>query len=97
MLHLEIIWHPIVRALTFFLDRQWGVILSTFYLQFFANYTSDIWVIIVTLTLTIIVGVFEKWMNGNLDLFAMFVQEQSNQSPRNVDYGVTTPPLDNKL
>jgi hypothetical protein len=56
----------IVRAATFHLDREWGMVVSSMAALYLPTTSGMLATVLKTTLLTLVLVIFERWMNGSL-------------------------------
>lgn len=82
----------IIRALTFFLDKQWGTIITLLSSRFAPLPETLSGFAVMTIVFTLMVVLFEKWLNGDVVFFHF--SNSGGQSAGDPAEGVTKPLAD---
>lgn len=70
----------IIRAFTFYLDRQWGAVVQTIMSSVSPVPSSLIGVIIITALFSVSLSMLEKYLNGDLQSFHLRQQTSNSTS-----------------
>jgi len=92
----------VVRASTFHLDRQWGILVTLFAHKILPSVSANGGVaayLLQTIVLTLLLVFFEKWMNGDLKFWAFSFAggEPGHRSAGDPDVGVLKPGRDGDM
>lgn len=81
---IDLLAPTLLRAFTFFLDRRWGTLITSFVSGFIPSPTSIMGLLVITTIMTLIVVFAERLLKGQITLDDVFGR-RSQEHPSDMD------------